>query len=526
MRIARDQAVSFGTATTSNLTAVSIDTADLDGDADLDVAAAMGVDEDGHTPANTLENGHVTIFVNDGQGGLVASPTTLPVNAPADLLLLRLAGDADPDLIVAQRNRDAASTVKIFAGAADASFKAAAYAPAGAQATELDAGNFDDDGRVDVVVAHGNVGPNAPQPGSILPGAAAAALGPPITVAAADGDHIVAGDLDRDGRDDLYVAYGRPAFPFLDALDDPIFVRGLGDLRFAPRDRGRYDALPRFETSPQLADIDADGKLDVVTSGWNGNVPPDHVFIRFGLGPQLVPSSATVDFGSAALGTRASVQTISFENTGPGTAASLERKDDGDIGDFPVTRDTCTGATLAIGATCTLEVAFAPTALGERIADAATFAPDSEYIYPAGLIGTGVPVSAPPSPAGIPSAEAPPAAPPAAATRVKRLKPTITRTTRRGLLRRGLRFTQRFPSAGIVRWTLKLRATRSKAATVIARARRTITRGGTIRMTIVLSRRGQRHVSRSPASSVVLHTSYLPTSATRRSDTTVVQLRR
>jgi hypothetical protein len=166
---------SFGTATTSNLTAVSIDTADLDGDADLDVAAAMGVDEDGHTPANTLENGHVTIFVNDGQGGLMASPTTLPVNAPADLLLLRLAGDADPDLIVTQRNRDAASTVKIFAGAADASFKAAAYAPAGAQATELDAGNFDDDGRVDVVVAHGNVGPNAPQPGSILPGAGGSA---------------------------------------------------------------------------------------------------------------------------------------------------------------------------------------------------------------------------------------------------------------------------------------------------------------------------------------------------------------
>jgi hypothetical protein len=512
---------SMGTATAYPHVPVAIDVADLDGDDDLDVVAAKGVDEDTFLPANTLENGHATVFVNDGDGGLTASAATLAINAPGDLELVELAGDADPDLVVAQRNRPAASTVKIFPGAAGASFGAPTYAFAGAPATELDAGHFDADGRVDVVVAHGAVGTTAPSPASLLAGAVApASLGPPSTIAGADGSDIVVGDVDRDGRDDLYVARGDPGPLDPEAHDNPIFVRGLGVLQFAPADRGQLYDLPRSEASPQLTDVDGDGKVDIVTSGWSGNLPPTHVFIRFGLGPQLVPQGSDLDFGFAVLGTRTGSRAITFENVGPGTAAQVAREDAGDIGDFPLTSDTCSGATLAVGQTCTLAFAFAPTALEDRIAEVSTFAPDSDFVFGAGLIGTGLRVI--PTP---PAPPPPPPPPPPAAAPIS-LRPTITRTTRRGLLLRGLRFTQRFPAAGSVRWTLKLRVSRSRPAVVVARSTRTLRRGGSIRKTILLSRSGRRAVRRSRATTLVLQTSYTPTGGARRENSATTRLRR
>ncbi|MCA1686996.1 MAG: VCBS repeat-containing protein, partial [Planctomycetia bacterium] len=190
----------MGTPTISNAIPTSIDIADLNGDGHPDVAAGMGVDGDSSTPANTLENGHVTIFLNDGTGGLTASPVTLPVNAPGDLLLLPLSGSGRPDLIVAQRNSPGATAVKIFRGGSGASFGPATYAPSGAQATGLDWGDFNEDGRPDLVVMHGAAGTLAAQPASVLPGSAGpAGVGAAITVPAADGGQIVVADLDRDG---------------------------------------------------------------------------------------------------------------------------------------------------------------------------------------------------------------------------------------------------------------------------------------------------------------------------------------
>ena len=287
----------------------SLDVGDLDADGDLDVAAAVGAQTDTGTPANTAETGQVRILVNAGDGTLAASATTLAVNAPRDVMLVALSGDGDPDLVVAQANREASTTVKVFPGGSGRRRSALpTYAPAGAPATELDWGDFNGDARPDLVVAHAAVNNHAQQPASILPGAPApASFGAPISVAAADGTHVIAADLDRDGRDDLYVSDGRLASG---DSDNPIFVRGLGGLQFGAREQSPVEDDPRYESRPQIADIDGDGKLDIVTTGWDG-LPPDEIFIRYGVGPQLVPLPADgIDFGYVALGARLPPQPV------------------------------------------------------------------------------------------------------------------------------------------------------------------------------------------------------------------------
>ncbi len=96
----------------------------------------------------------------------------------------------------------------------------------------------------------------------------------------------------------------------------------------------------------------------------------------------------------------------------------------------------------------------------------------------------------------------------------------VTPTTRRGLLRRGLRFTQSFTGAGSASWTLEL-----ARGTVVARGKRTIARPGVVRMRIVLKGVGRRVFSRRHATKLILRTSFKPAGAkTRVQMRTVVRL--
>ena len=306
-------------------------------------------------------------------------------------------------------------------------------------------------------------------------------------------------------------------------------MRGLGGLQFGAREQSPVEDDPRYESRPQIADIDGDGKLDIVTTGWDG-LPPDEIFIRYGVGPQLVPLPADgIDFGYVALGARLPPQPVSFTNLGPGTATALAREGEGDLGDFPISADTCSGATLGVSQSCTMGLGFTPTALGDRVAAFVLFAPDSDLVYPLGVIGT---AEEPPTPPAIAPPPPPPLPPPptvvpvpvAPSSAVSR--PRVVPSTRRVLLRRGVRFTQTFPSAGRVRWTLLLPSANPTRRTVVGRATRTLTRAGTVHVVVKLTRAGARHVTRRRAGRITLRTSFTPAGKTRATVTsTTVRLR-
>jgi hypothetical protein len=105
-------------------------------------------------------------------------------------------------------------------------------------------------------------------------------------------------------------------------------------------------------------------------------------------GVSLQPASLT--FGRVRVGQQSSPASITLTNSGNGTlnvgAVSLQGQDPAD---FVVASNSCTGAVLAPGATCSMAVAFRPTLSGTRTATltVASDAPASPSTVP--LSGTG-----------------------------------------------------------------------------------------------------------------------------------------
>ncbi len=78
--------------------------------------------------------------------------------------------------------------------------------------------------------------------------------------------------------------------------------------------------------------------------------------------PAITLSTATLTFGAQAVDTQTAAQTITVTSSGN---APVTFSQENVTGDF-VEHDTCLGQTLAIGASCTFSISFAPTQTGAR----------------------------------------------------------------------------------------------------------------------------------------------------------------
>lgn len=78
--------------------------------------------------------------------------------------------------------------------------------------------------------------------------------------------------------------------------------------------------------------------------------------------PAITLSATALNFGPQAVSTQSSPQTITVTSTGN---APITFSQEDVTGDF-VERDTCIGQTLAVGASCTFTISFAPTQTGSR----------------------------------------------------------------------------------------------------------------------------------------------------------------
>lgn len=125
------------------------------------------------------------------------------------------------------------------------------------------------------------------------------------------------------------------------------------------------------------------------TLSFGGEAPGTVELLGTGIAPALAIEPTSLNFGSHLVGTKSGVQPFVVKNTGSAPAAiftiSLGGSDSGSFSLGPT--DTCSGATLAIGAQCSVDVSFAPATVGAK---AATLDVTGAASVSAPLQGTGI----------------------------------------------------------------------------------------------------------------------------------------
>ena len=170
----------------------SLVAADLDGDTDQDLAVANGF------------SGNVTVLRNNGSGNFT-EPATSPepvLGGPFSVVAANLDGDGDQDLAVANSNSDNVTVLRNN-GAANFTQPASSPETVGDGPVSLVAADLTGDGNRDLAVANGNAD-NV----TVLRNNGAANFTPAASSPEAAGDRprwVVAADLDGDADEDLAV---------------------------------------------------------------------------------------------------------------------------------------------------------------------------------------------------------------------------------------------------------------------------------------------------------------------------------
>jgi len=324
-------------ATGRNSSSVAI--GDFNGDGNLDLVVA-----------NSASN-NISVLLGKGDGTFKAAVNYGAGSNPSSVAVGDFNGDGKLDVAVSSFTNG----VNVLMGKGDGTFKApVSYAADGP--TSVAVGDLNGDGKLDLVVSNivtnqgfSNVG--------VLLGKGDGTFRPEVDYGAGSNPYTVAvGDFNGDGKPDLIVAnagYG-------DGLQSVSLLLGNGDGTF--QSMVEYDG-GSSPASLAVGDFNGDGRLDVAVGDAASNSSMISVLLQPPLvtGPDAILEPTGLTFPTQLLDTDSATQSATLTNYG---TTSLNLTGATTSGDFSET-NTC-GSSLAAGATCKITVTFKPTQDGAR----------------------------------------------------------------------------------------------------------------------------------------------------------------
>jgi len=344
---------------------------DFNGDGKLDVAVLF-------SDYTTSASG-IMVFGGNGDGtfqsGVTSSIAALnSVNAAGDF-----DGDGKLDLI-----GSTSSGISFFHGNGDGTFSAPSTSyPVAQILSQILAADLNGDGKLDLITILVAPGTSQAQINSfaVMLGKGDGTFEPSVAypVNASQGGPAL-GDFSANGKLDL-------VFP---NVTNTIIVPGNGDGTF---DLSKDVIVPAPSWSLFAGDFYNDGKLDLALATYefitaNQAVATSTVTYLLQDAPLAVLSKTSLTFAAQALGTTSSPQSLTLTNNGTGPLNLSNVAITGtNSADFPLTNN-CPGS-VAVAASCQINISFAPTANGSRSASLSLThnAPGSPQSVP--LSGTG-----------------------------------------------------------------------------------------------------------------------------------------
>ena len=275
-------AVDFGAAMKytvgANPRAVSV--GDFNGDGIMDLVVA-----DSGTLAPG-DDGSVSVLLGNGDGTFRAAVNYSAGKIPVAVATGDFNGDGKLDLVVANSG---SSNISVLLGKGDGTFQTHVDSEIGAGLTGLAVGDFNGDKKLDLVVSHGPGGV------SVLLGNGDGSFQVPVTYSAdASAESVAVADFNSDGKLDIAVA-GKFNSGIVAILE------GNGDGTFQPAQA--YDPAGLIGGALAVGDFNGDGKLDLVVGVVSlGNASKSHVDLLLGRGDGTFSSGISLDSGGCRAG--------------------------------------------------------------------------------------------------------------------------------------------------------------------------------------------------------------------------------
>jgi hypothetical protein len=351
----------------------SVAVGDFNGDGKLDLAVA-----------NAGSN-NVSILLGRGDGTFQIAVDYGAASNPTSVAVGDFNGDGKLDLAVANQ---VSSNVSILLGAGDGTFQTAVEYGTATSPTSVAVGDFNGDGRLDLAVANNGSSNFRVGSVSILLGNGDGTFQTHMDYAAlSNSSSVIVGDFNGDNKLDLAVANRNAGGADVNNLS--LFL-GNGDGTFQAQVDYAAGSNP---SSVVVGDFNGDGRLDLAVADQASSKVS--VLLQPGLvsGPDARLLPGNLDFATQLVGTTSAGQSVQLTNYGSMTLSIAVITTTVNFGET----DDC-GASLAAGASCTINVTFAPGAIKSltgtlSITDNAPGSPQMVSLNGVGTVAKLVPAS-------------------------------------------------------------------------------------------------------------------------------------